>query len=170
MDEIWRPIPGYESEYEVSDQGRVRSLERRVRCLRNGVESTRRVPPKILKPAPVPSGHLTVAVRRGNTVGVHMLVARAFFGYPPPNYEVLHRDGVPSNNKLGNLRYGTRSENAIDITRHNRRKVQFSPDEVRYIRSRMASGITGYGLGLELGITPSRAYSIAVGRTYSHVE
>ena len=30
MKELWQPVPGYEGLYEVSDQGRVRSLDREI--------------------------------------------------------------------------------------------------------------------------------------------
>lgn len=34
--ELWQPIPGYHSCYEVSSYGRVRSLNRRINVVRNG--------------------------------------------------------------------------------------------------------------------------------------
>jgi hypothetical protein len=116
--EEWRDIPGYEGAYQVSNLGRVRSLERRVRVVPHGIETTRRVPPRILKPAPHGSkqnhsGHLAVVLGRGNTRDVHPLVLRAFVGPPPQGHECLHLDHNPSNNCLDNLKWGTRSENIL---------------------------------------------------------
>ena len=85
--EEWRAVVGYEGLYEVSDQGRVRSLDR-FYLTRDGK----------------PRGFL-----------VHRLVAQAFLGSAPegkPN--VLHSDNAPDNNRVTNLRWGTQKENIQD--------------------------------------------------------
>jgi len=110
--EEWRPVVGYEGAYEVSDQGRVRSLERRVRLVtRQAGEPTRLVSPRVLRPGPMASGHLSVAIGKGNSRLVHQLVLEAFVGPRPIGWDSLHLDHNPANNALSNLRYGTRSEN-----------------------------------------------------------
>ena len=48
-EEIWRPVAGYEGAYEVSDRGRVKSVERTVR---GGAAAERRVKERILRPVP----------------------------------------------------------------------------------------------------------------------
>ena len=80
---------------------------------------------RALKPWPCgASGHLAVALmrdRKRKNMLVHRLVATAFIGLPPegkPN--VLHRDGNPRNNALGNLYYGDQADNAADMVRHGR--------------------------------------------------
>ena len=122
MVEQWRDIPGYEGRYQVSDLGRVRSLDHRVRLVVKGVETTRLSPGRILKPGPARSGHLTVALGRGNSKQVHALVLLAFVGPYPEGMEVLHGDDDPTNNRLNNLRYGTRSENLRQCVAHGRHK------------------------------------------------
>ncbi len=121
MTEVWKPIPGHPG-YEASDLGRVRSLDRRVRCGRNG-NGRRLVKGRVLRPGRMTSGHLSVALGKGNSVCVHRAVAEAFFGPCPEGHEVLHRDGDPGNNRLSNLRWGTRSQNNRDATKHGRRKL-----------------------------------------------
>lgn len=112
MQEIWKPVVGYESAYEVSDHGHVRSLERRVRLVtRQAGETTRLVPARVLRPGPTRSGHLSVAIGKGNSRLVHQLVLEAFVGPRPDGYEVLHLNHNPADNRLVNLKYGTRSEN-----------------------------------------------------------
>lgn len=114
MSEQWKPVVGYEGHYEVSDLGRIRSLDR------PGVDG-RRLRGVYLTPYVMPSGHLRVALcknRRHKTEKLHRLVLIAFVGQPPPGMEVLHRDGNPANNSLANLRWGTKSENARDQIRH----------------------------------------------------
>ena len=111
-EENWKPVAGHEGAYEVSDLGRVRSVERRVRLVtRQAGETTRRVPAKILRPGTVKSGHVSVAIGKGNSRLVHQLVLEAFVAPRPDGCEVLHMNHEPCDNRLVNLKYGTRSEN-----------------------------------------------------------
>ena len=105
--ETWRDIPGAVGQYQVSDWGRVRSLDRLV------ISTTRvyRVKGKLLRPGPMKTGHVSVAIRRGNSRQVHQLVMLAFVGPAPLLHEVLHLNHIPNDNRLLNLKYGTRSEN-----------------------------------------------------------
>jgi hypothetical protein len=110
--EVWKSIPGYESSYDVSSRGRVRSVARRVRLVvASGTECTRGVPARLLKPGPMRSGHLTVCLGKGNSKLVHSLVLLAFVGPRAPDKECLHLNHCPYDNRLENLKYGTRSEN-----------------------------------------------------------
>lgn len=114
MGERWLPVPGYEGLYEVSDRGRVQSLPR---VDRRG----RRVKGRFLSIMTHPSGHQHVKLSRDGSHQhgrVHRLVLTAFVGAPPEGHEALHGDGNPANNDLGNLRWGTRSENLRDSVRH----------------------------------------------------
>lgn len=105
--ETWADIPGFTGRYQVSDLGRVRSVDHLV------ITSNRiyRWKGKVLSPGLCSGGHLSVAVGRGNTKMVHILVMLAFVGPPPLFMEVLHLNEQPADNRLVNLRYGTRSEN-----------------------------------------------------------
>lgn len=109
--EIWKDIPGHAGRYQVSDEGRVRSLDRPVRVVCQGIDTVRIAKGKVLRPGPSKSGHVTVALGRGNSRLVHQLVLEAFVGPCPAGCEVLHLNHVPADNRLPNLRYGTRSEN-----------------------------------------------------------
>lgn len=107
-DERWRPIPGFDG-YEVSDLGRVRSYQRDPAG-------------RLLRSHPLPhTGHITVKLYRDNVAvssRVHMLVMRAFVGPAPEGLEVCHNNGVPSDNRLSNLRYDTASANRLDAVLH----------------------------------------------------
>lgn len=119
MQEVWKPVPGYEGLYEVSDEGRVRSLDRDVtQTSRRGALYTLRKKGKLLRPGRMPSGHLSVALGRGNSQCVHRLVLLAFVGPAPDKHECCHNNGNPADNRLENLRWGTRSENIKDAIRH----------------------------------------------------
>lgn len=115
--EEWRPVVGYEGLYEVSDLGRVRSLDR--------VTSHGHNRKGIVKATWLThSGYVNVTLcKRGHRtkVGVHRLVCRAFNGPPPDNKPwVLHGNGTPGDNKPSNLRWGNGVENQADRTKHGR--------------------------------------------------
>ena len=117
-DEQWRAIPGTDGFYEASTHGRVRSVDRVVTKSDN---RDYRLKGRVLKPHTMTSGHLRVNIKiRGVAFEplVHRLVMLAFVGPCPEGMEVCHGDGDPSNNYPSNLRYGTRSDNMYDASKH----------------------------------------------------
>lgn len=134
--EEWRGVAGFEDAYEVSNLGRVRSIDRieiwRRTILGKFIETERRLAGKILKPSKKKAGHRWVSLGRGNRVYVHHLVLRAFVGPAPVGTESLHWDDDPCNNELTNLRWGTRAENIADYRRnHGRSQGRQFPEQRR---------------------------------------
>ncbi|MFL0172399.1 NUMOD4 motif-containing HNH endonuclease [Mycobacterium sp. SMC-13] len=115
--EEWRPVVGYEGRYEVSDQGRVRSLDRVT--VRSDGRATR-YKGTMLKPSTARTpDYPVVALGGGASARVHNLVLEAFVGPRPPGMAACHGDGNHHNNTLGNLRWDTYSSNNRDLVRHN---------------------------------------------------
>ena len=106
--EIWKDIPGYYGKYQVSNEGRVRSLpncKRRKRSI-------------ILKTSPMSNGYLKVRLYKaavGTGFMVHQLVARLFLGHNPDgNNEVVdHINNIKTDNRVENLQIITNRENVI---------------------------------------------------------
>ncbi|QEA11315.1 HNH endonuclease [Mycobacterium phage Buttons] len=118
MEELWRPIPGWEGRYSVSNEGRVRSEERE---FVDRAGRTQRVRERILSAPPDSKGRPHVQLFRDNrqhTRYPHQLVMSAFVGPQPKGLQVCHGDGNPLNNRLSNLRYDTDSANKLDAVRH----------------------------------------------------
>jgi hypothetical protein len=116
--EQWVSALGFDSAYEVSDHGRVRSLSRQVKCGPGG--KTRQVKGRILKTIITARGYAAVNLSICNTSHqkpLHRLVLESFTG-PKSNMVVRHRDGNPLNNKLNNLEWGTHQENMQDVAGH----------------------------------------------------
>ena len=104
MNEIWKPIKGYEGLYEVSNFGNVRSLKR------NTTEG------KVLKQGWHTRGYSNVSLSKGNnhkTRSIHRLVAETFIPNPNNLPEVNHKDGNKKNNCVENLEWVTRIENVL---------------------------------------------------------
>jgi hypothetical protein len=107
--EEWRPVPGWEDIYEVSNHGRVRS--RRVG----------RYSGRVLAACAGPGGYRAVQLYRDGMrqqAYVHTLVALTFHGPRPAGLQIRHLDGNQLNNRPENLCYGTAAENAADTYRH----------------------------------------------------
>lgn len=120
MGEKWSDIPEWEGLYQVSDQGRVRSLDREVT---NRLGVRRRYKGKILKQKRHARGygHRLVHLHRPGASkweSVHRLVLFAFVGEPEDGQEARHLDGDASNNNLSNLAWGSRNENREDRMIH----------------------------------------------------
>lgn len=111
MTERWRPVVGYEGLYEVSDQGRVRSLPRHATSGRVLKLSHR-------------NGYARATLSAAGRVAypaVHRLVAYAFHGEPAAGQVLVrHLNGSPSDNRAVNLAWGTHSDNATDKRGHGR--------------------------------------------------
>ena len=112
--EEWRPVVGYEGSYEVSDMGRVRSLDRTT-------DRGRKWKGRMMSPSALQNCYLVVTLWRDGsqrTPLVHRLVLEAFAGPQPELHESLHRNGGRQDNRAANLRWGTHAENQRDQIKH----------------------------------------------------
>lgn len=118
-DEKWCPVVGWEEAYEISDQGRLRSLTRKV-ATKGG--KFRTVKSQLIRPRINRGGYEQVTLsfrRKPCTVLIHRLVCEAFHGPAPEGKPlVLHWDGDRLNNRVGNLRWGDNADNMADLKRH----------------------------------------------------
>ena len=108
--ENWKPIPGFEGHYEVSDHGQIRSLDRPGR-------DGRRLAGRVMRQSTSAAGYRRVnLVREGThfTQLVHRAVLLAFVGPCPDGMEACHGPSGPADNRLSNLRWGTHSDNNLD--------------------------------------------------------
>lgn len=94
--EIWKDIKGYEGRYQISNEGRVKSL----------IGSKE----KILKPGLNFHGYEKVTLSKGNKVKahlVHRLVAQAFIPNPNDYPCINHKDEMKFDNSVDNLEWCT---------------------------------------------------------------
>ncbi len=111
MNEEWRPVKGYEGLYEVSDLGRVRSLN----WCGSGTM-------KVLVLGSHSAGYKQIYLHKdGNKKphSVHRLVAESFLPNPKNLPQVNHKDLNKTNNCVENLEWCTASQNAIHYRRNS---------------------------------------------------
>jgi len=109
MEEIWKDVLGYEGLYQVSNLGKVKSLNKS----------------KILKPGKTPYGHLFVNLykeKKAKSRTVHQLVAVAFLNHKPCRFEAVidHVDNNRTNNIVSNLQITTQRAN---LSKSNKEKT-----------------------------------------------
>ncbi|MEE8810522.1 NUMOD4 motif-containing HNH endonuclease [Lactimicrobium sp.] len=172
--EIWKDIPGYEGRYQASTLGRIRSLTRKVNGKNHytGKPFLRTAKGQILRPGQFcKNGHVSVVL--GNAAcgsPVHQLIMKTFVGPCPDGTEVLHKNGNPKDNRLCNLRYGTRTENILDVYRQGKRWRKLNIEDVQQIRFGLTTGIKGSELAAMYQVSESCISSIKRGDTYSWLE
>lgn len=153
MEEIWKPIEGYDGRYEVSSLGRVKSLN-----YHNTKER------RIMKPYKNTSKHgnipyLQVDLHNGGirkSLKVHYLVCAAFHGPRPldidgdTNIEVMHLNGNSLDNRAENLAWGRHYDNVHEKT--------FVEKQAAAQRKRWASGEYEYQKKAVIQLAPNGAF------------
>ena len=164
--ELWKPIIGYEGIYEVSNQGRVKRV-----LGGRGVRSG-----KILKRLLMTNGYSKVCL---SSLGkqswklMHRLVLEAFVGEIPDGREGNHRNGIKTDNDLGNLEVVSHTENM----KHARltglsRKVKHSKlteSDIILIRQSLKNGLTQKEIAKSFEVHITTIARIFNGRTWIHV-
>lgn len=149
MEEIFKPIRGFEDQYEISNLGRVKSY--------NKSTLFHNEPFHFLKPTITPQGYTQVTLYRADKSrvkkSVHVLVAEAFLENPNNYPCVNHIDENKTNNCADNLEwctysynnaYGTAKIRAIKTISHPVSQYTLDGEWLAtYFSSRIASELTG---------------------------
>lgn len=120
MQEIWKDIKGYEGLYQVSNLGRVKSLERTVNVNGKNQYTTfnihKKISGKIIKIKETKYGYNQVCLQRNNNkkyLYVHRLVAQAFLPNLKNKPHINHIDCDKNNNNVTNLEWVNPKENVV---------------------------------------------------------
>jgi len=175
--EIWKPVVGYEGDYEVSDKGRVRSLTRKVRC-RGGKFRLKRG--RVMSPSiDQKTGYQSVCLAfegAVKTFRVHVLVAAAFIGPRPNGQDVCHGPLGKAIHHASNLSYGTREKNCADRLRDGTHlegediaQSKLTVEDVLDVRRRCTRRGMKRKMARKLKVTESLVSMIVNRRIWKHI-
>jgi len=174
--EIWKDIEGYEGSYQVSNYGRVKSLNRLV-IRKDGVLLTYRG--RILRSRKSSSGYYNgLLCKKGNQTNyqISRLVAKAFISNSENKSEVNHKDGIKTNNFATNLEWCTRSENQHhayliglrNYKRENHPELKLNEFQVRVIRK--CNNLTQKELGRIFNVSQVQISTIKLNKGWKHMK
>ncbi len=149
--------------------GRIRSLDRYKECNTEDGVLIRFYKGRILKPFKQNQyGHIAVQLGKSKK-HIHQLVIRTFVGEPKEGQEVRHINGVPTDNRLENLEYGTRSENIQDSYMQGQAWKKLRLTEISAIKDLSKMGRKPKELAELYGVSTRTIHHIKKGERHSWI-
>lgn len=177
--EIWKKIPKFNFEYEISNQGRLRSLHKII-IKSDGKKYTRK--PKVLKQDNNHDGYSRGAISLNGTMipyKIHRLVAEMFIPNKESKETVNHINGIKSDNRVCNLEWATREEQKTHALKNGLvSKLKGSEIgnsilkdyQVKEIRKKFTPRVyTRKMLSIEYGVSEATIKDIICERTWKHL-
>lgn len=176
--EEWRVFPLFNGNYEVSNLGRVRSIDKIVRkfSVLVGMDVDQFYKGKILKQSKADKyGHLSVHIgfeKKRYKIPVHQMVLIAFTCDRPEGMVACHNNGDAADNRVENLRWDTQAENNADRKRHNR-YANCENHPMAKLTRKQALEIIGCSktitqISKEYGISQSHAWRLKRGESWKN--
>ena len=166
MKEVWRFIEEYEGYYEISDQGRVRSVDRNVLS----GEVTIFIKGKIRSPGKNNKGYLYIALSKEGklkTKYVHRLVAAAFLdGRTVERDQVNHKNFITTDNRASNLEWCSAKENVSHAVLGGRRSSYLTQTDVDRIIMSIEAGESRKKIATRHNICTTTLQKILLGEIY----
>jgi len=173
--EEWRPVVGYEGLYEVSNLGRVRSVDRYVRSP-NTLSGQRRERGRTLRSRQDKDGYLSITLSKdghAKTFRVHRMVLTSFYGACPDDHVTNHRDGNRQNNAVSNLEWVTQQQNWHHALGRGTKHIgemysttKLTEQQVRDIRLLAKAGATNVALAKQFGVYHTNIWMIVHRETW----
>lgn len=138
---------------------------------------------KFLRPALSTHGYPSVCLYRNGKYRlckIHQLVLEAFVGSRPEGFECRHLNGIKTDNRLKNLKWGTHKENVADMKKHGvvwgalkgeqNYAAKLTKEKVVFIRKLYATGRYHQAtLAKQFNVTPQNIYCIIHNKSWKHV-
>lgn len=138
--EIWKAIKGFEEQYEVSNIGNIRSIDRVVKHYIEGVTRKYKGTSKNIRLND--KGYFRCNLKKDGKrfdFTMHRLVAEAFIPNEENKPVVNHKNGIKTDNRVENLEWCTTSENVIHATKNRLIKTKLTDKEALEIFNSLLS-------------------------------
>lgn len=160
-EEIWKEVPGYNGKYHVSNMGRIKSLHKKA--------------PKILSSRLTTNGYPGLKLCKNgkiNTVLIHRVMLITFYGERPPHLECRHLNSVRNDNRLSNLRWGTKKENGQDkvMAGNSVGHGKLTPKDVVEIRYIKKWGLSNKIVGEAYGVSYDCISNVHLRKRWRHIK
>lgn len=132
--EVWKDIEGYENYYQVSNMGRIKSLDRYLTSITGRSYFLKS---KLMSFTTTDRGYLMVALCKGcitKHLRVNILVAKAFILNPENKKEVNHKKGIKKDNRASELEWCTHKENMQHAHRELGIKMPKGEDSIHTLK------------------------------------
>lgn len=172
--EEWRDIPEYEGYYQVSNLGRIKSLDRMVRHSMSRENAKLRLSPgQIMLPDLSHHGYYCVSLFKEGKRHVrelHTLIALAFLGKRPDAHHTHHINGNKIDNRLANLEYKSAHDHGSDHHYgENCHKAILTRDQVAEVRKLLNEGVYQKDIAKQFGVSRSTIGEIKRGASWKRI-
>lgn len=175
--EVWKDVVGYEGAYEVSNLGRIRSLDR---YISGAFNSKRFIKGVEIKSSLTGNGYLgfnLVKDGKSKMSKVHRVVANAFIDNNELKPEVNHKDGNKNNNHVSNLEWVTKGENQSHAYKNvlrcskgvNNPSSKLNETNVKNILKLLDRGVTAKKIAKAFCVAESTIGRIKNGQKWNHI-
>lgn len=164
--EVWASVKGFEGQYEVSNIGNIRSIDRYVDHYKGGKRLYKGTSKNVRLNR---YGYLRCNLKDSGKrydFSVHRLVALAFIPNPENKEQVNHINGIKTDNRVENLEWCTSSENNIHATKYRLVKTKLSDVQVLEIFN---SNLSYRKLAENYGVSNSIIWRIKNKKSYKHL-
>jgi len=165
--EKWKSVKGFESQYEISNLGNLRSIDRVVKHYVNGF--TRKYKGSSKKLRKDKDGYLKCTLKKDGEIfhfRVHRLVAEAFIINEEQLKIVNHLNGIKTDNRVENLEWCNHSDNVIHAVLNRFIETKLTDEQAIEIFN---SKLSNRKLGEQFKINSSIVWRIKNKKAYKHL-